>query len=72
MDPVMGIVGALIISRWSYGLLKDTSSVLLDGEAHSEIASSIKGRNPMVDGFGLIAFASLIPMIFVMLYGILI
>jgi uncharacterized membrane protein (DUF2068 family) len=33
------------------------------------LASSIKGRNPMVDGFGLIAFASLTPMIFVMAYG---
>lgn len=35
------------------------------------LASSIKGRNPMVDGFGLIAFASLFPMIFVMAYGML-
>jgi len=34
------------------------------------LASSIRGRNPLVDGFGLIAFASLTPMIFVMLYGI--
>jgi hypothetical protein len=34
------------------------------------LASSIKGRNPAVDGFGLIAFASLTPMLFVMLYGI--
>jgi hypothetical protein len=33
------------------------------------LASVIKGRNPMVDGFGLIAFASLSPMIFVLLYG---
>ena len=33
------------------------------------LASSIKGRNPMVDGFGLIAFASLTPMIFVMGFG---
>ena len=33
------------------------------------LASSIHGRNPMVDGFGLIAFASLTPMIFVMGYG---
>lgn len=33
------------------------------------LASSIKGRNPMLDGFGLIAFASLTPMIFVMGYG---
>jgi len=36
------------------------------------LASSIQGRNPMVDGFGLIAFASLTPMIFVMGYGMII
>jgi hypothetical protein len=35
------------------------------------LASSIKGRNPMTDGFGLIAFASLTPMIFVMFYGLI-
>ncbi|MCU0934988.1 MAG: DUF1538 domain-containing protein [Gammaproteobacteria bacterium] len=35
------------------------------------LASSIEGRNPMVDGFGLIAFASLTPMVFVMLFGLL-
>ena len=35
------------------------------------LASSIEGRNPMIDGFGLIAFASLTPMIFVMGYGAL-
>ena len=35
------------------------------------LASSIKGRNPMLDGFGLIAFASLTPMIFVMAYGLI-
>jgi hypothetical protein len=34
------------------------------------LASSLKGRNPMTDGFGLIAFASLTPILFVMLYGI--
>jgi hypothetical protein len=33
------------------------------------LASSIEGRNPLVDGFGLIAFASLTPMVFVMVYG---
>ena len=33
------------------------------------LASSIKGRNPFSDGFGLIAFASLTPIIFVMGYG---
>jgi hypothetical protein len=36
------------------------------------LASSIRGRNPIVDGFGLIAFASLTPMIFVMIYGFII
>jgi len=34
------------------------------------LASSIRGRNPIIDGFGLIAFASLLPIIFVMFYGI--
>jgi len=33
------------------------------------LAQSIRGRNPMTDGFGLIAFASLTPMIFVMGFG---
>jgi hypothetical protein len=36
------------------------------------LASSIKGRNPVIDGFGLIAFASLTPMIFVQVYGIIV
>jgi cation diffusion facilitator family transporter len=30
LDPVIGIVGALVISRWSFGLLRDTSNILLD------------------------------------------
>jgi cation diffusion facilitator family transporter len=32
MDPVMGVVGAMVIARWSAGLLRDTSAVLLDAE----------------------------------------
>ncbi len=36
------------------------------------LASSIKSRNPMADGFGLIAFAALISMTFVMAYGMII
>jgi hypothetical protein len=36
------------------------------------LATAIKGRNPMTDGFGLVVFASLTPMIFVMAYGMLI
>jgi len=30
LDPMMGIVGAIIITRWAYGLLKQTSPILLD------------------------------------------
>jgi cation diffusion facilitator family transporter len=32
MDPVMGLVGSVIIARWSFALLRDTSRVLLDAE----------------------------------------
>jgi hypothetical protein len=35
------------------------------------LATAIKGRNPMLDGFGLIAFASVMPIIFVLAYGLL-
>ena len=54
------------------GVTTSTITVPLVTALGVGLASSIKGRNPMVDGFGLIAFASLTPMIFVMLYGILI
>jgi len=30
MDPVMGIVGALVIASWSYGLIRDAGAILLD------------------------------------------
>jgi hypothetical protein len=36
------------------------------------LASSLHGRNPMLDGFGLIAFASLTPILFVMGYGMVV
>ena len=42
MDPLMGIVGAAVITRWSYGLLKDTSRILLDNEAAPELAAKIR------------------------------
>ena len=41
LDPVMGIVGAIIITRWSYGLLKQTSPILLDGSIEKEYQSAI-------------------------------
>jgi cation diffusion facilitator family transporter len=42
MDPIMGIVGALIISRWSYGLLVDTGKVLLDRDVNAEVVEEIR------------------------------
>jgi len=42
MDPIMGIVGGLIISRWSYGLLIDTGKVLLDRDVNPEAVEEIR------------------------------
>lgn len=56
----------------SGGVTTSTITVPLVTALGVGLASSIKGRNPMVDGFGLIAFASLTPIIFVMAYGILV
>jgi hypothetical protein len=55
----------------SGGVTTSTITVPLVTALGVGLASSIKGRNPMVDGFGLIAFASLMPMIFVMIYGMI-
>ncbi len=41
-DPLMGIVGALLVARWSIGLLHTTSTVLLDREAPERIRSAVK------------------------------
>jgi uncharacterized membrane protein (DUF2068 family) len=56
----------------SGGVTTSTVTVPLVTALGVGLASSIRGRDPMLDGFGLIAFASLTPMIFVMAYGILI
>ena len=53
----------------SGGVTTSTITVPLVTALGVGLASSIKGRNPMIDGFGLIAFASLTPIIFVMIYG---
>jgi cation diffusion facilitator family transporter len=42
MDPLMGIVGSAVIARWSYALLRDTSSVLLDAEVSEERHRAIR------------------------------
>ncbi len=56
----------------SGGVTTSTITVPLVTALGVGLASSIKGRNPMIDGFGLIALASLTPIIFVMAYGMII
>lgn len=56
----------------SGGVTTSTITVPLVTALGVGLASSIRGRNPMIDGFGLIAFASLTPIIFVMAYGMII
>ena len=52
MDSLMGIVGAVVIARWSYGLIKESSDVLLDKSVGSSslnnIAEAIKAENETI------------------------
>jgi cation diffusion facilitator family transporter len=41
LDPMMGIVGAVIITRWSYGLLKQTGPILLDASIETKVRQAI-------------------------------
>ncbi|MCG6890594.1 MAG: DUF1538 domain-containing protein [Gammaproteobacteria bacterium] len=80
---VIGYLGVVIMTIFapkeiigiaydSGGVTTSTITVPLVTALGVGLASSIEGRNPMTDGFGLIAFASLTPMIFVMGYGMLV
>ncbi len=42
MDPLMGLVGALVIARWSYGLLRESGRILLDAEDHRAVEKRIR------------------------------
>lgn len=55
----------------SGGVTTSTVTVPLVTALGVGLATSIRGRNPLIDGFGMIALASLTPMIFVMLFGII-
>jgi len=77
---IAGYLGVMVLTsfapKWIIGVAYDsggvttsTITVPLVTALGVGLASSIKGRNPMLDGFGLIAFASLLPMMFVMVYG---
>lgn len=49
MDPLAGLVGALVIANWSYGLVRDTGSILLDRTADRQIADKVR-RTIEADG----------------------
>jgi hypothetical protein len=77
---IAGYVGVMIMTQFapreiigiaydSGGVTTSTITVPLVTALGVGLVSSIRGRNPMTDGFGLIAFASLTPMIFVMAFG---
>ena len=55
----------------SGGVTTSTVTVPIVAALGLGLSATIPGRNPVLDGFGLIAFASLTPMIFVMAYGLL-
>lgn len=56
----------------SGGVTTSTITVPLVTALGIGLATVIKGRNPLVDGFGLIAFASLFPIAFVLVYGMVV
>lgn len=77
-----GYVAALVITMFapsetiaiafdSGGVTTSTITVPLATALGVGLAGSIRGRNPLLDGFGLIAFASLTPILFVLILGIL-
>ncbi len=49
MDPVAGLVGAVVIASWSYGLIRDTGAILLDMAPDRRLAERIRGE---VEGAG--------------------
>ena len=42
MDPLMGIVGAILVTRWSLGLIKASSDVLLDKQASAGLMERVR------------------------------
>lgn len=53
MDPLMGIVGAIVILRWSYGLIKESSEVLLDKSIKQptmdKISDALSNKNTVIN-----------------------
>ena len=44
MDPAIGILGALVIARWSWGLMRDSGAVLLDAAGDPRLAEAIRAK----------------------------
>jgi cation diffusion facilitator family transporter len=42
LDPVMGIVGSAVVAQWSWGLLRDTSAILLDRTPETDLGDEIR------------------------------
>lgn len=52
-DPMMGIVGAIVISRWSWGLIRDTGGVLLDrvpgdGQIEAKVREAVETEDDVI------------------------
>ena len=80
---VCGYAGVMVLTPYapaeivgiaydSGGVTTSTVTVPLVAALGVGLATSIRGRNPAIDGFGLIAFASLTPMMFVLVFGMLV
>jgi len=50
MDPVMGILGSIVVSVWAYGLLRDTSGILLDRTPETSDLPEVMRRDVEADG----------------------
>ena len=59
LDPVMGIVGAILVARWAWGLLRDTSRVLLDREMDNPVTAEIREAVADLDHGGSTRIADL-------------
>ena len=42
MDPLAGVIGALVIANWSYGLMRDTGAILLDMSPDRRVAENVR------------------------------
>ena len=42
LDPVMGLVGAALVSVWAWGLLRDSGRILLDAEMDSPVVAEVR------------------------------